>query len=225
MEKFFKIEKCNILRDNKIVINDISIDLDKSICILGESGSYKTFFLNEIYRNHNIFKSNGKIAFYFHYMLKKDVFVKYKSEMNEDLFELYKYLINNNKNLENKFALIRVLMINPDYFLCDDLYRVLDFEELKMVVNYINKKNIKMLYLTSDIESTVLFEYLIVLKNNKIAIEGKTLLVLKEEKIMKLLGFNLPFYVNMSIQLGYYGIINEIYNNEHDLVEALWQLK
>ena len=105
------------------------------------------------------------------------------------------------------------------------IYRVLDFDELKMVVDYINKKNIKMLYLTSDIESTVLFEYLIVLKNNKIAIEGKTLLVLKEEKIMKLLGFNLPFYVNMSIQLGYYGIINEIYNNEHDLVEALWQLK
>lgn len=50
-------------------------------------------------------------------------------------------------------------------------------------------------------------------------------MVLKEEKLMKLLGFSLPFYINMSIQLGYYGLVQEIYMNKEDLEAALWQLK
>ena len=87
------------------------------------------------------------------------------------------------------------------------------------------EQQIKCFYITNQIESTIFFSYLIVIKNNKIAIEGNTLSVLQEEKIMKLLGFSLPFYVNMSIQLGYYGILNKICLTKEELEENIWQSK
>ena len=62
-----------------------------------------------------------------------------------------------------------------------------------------------------------------VLKNQRIAMEGKTASVLKEEKMLKTLGYSLPFYVNMSIQLGYYGLLNQICYSKEELESALWK--
>ena len=70
---------------------------------------------------------------------------------------------------------------------------------------------------------TVYFDYLIVLKNNRVAMEGNTLDILKEEKLMKLLGYSLPFYVNMSIQLGYYGVIRDVCLTKEELGDKLWK--
>ena len=55
------------------------------------------------------------------------------------------------------------------------------------------------------------------------AIEGKTLSVLKEEKLIRRLGFNLPFYVDLSIQLGLYGVVDGMYLNKEDMVSAIWK--
>ena len=85
--------------------------------------------------------------------------------------------------------------------------------------------HILIFYVTNDIEDTVYFDYLIVLKNNNVAMEGKTMLVLKEEKLMKLLGFSIPFYVNMSRQLGYYGLLKDICLSKEELEDKLWPLK
>ena len=62
-----------------------------------------------------------------------------------------------------------------------------------------------------------------VLYNKINAIDGKTLDVLKEEKILKRLGLNLPFYLDLSIQLKLYGLINRTYLNKEDLVKHLWK--
>ena len=78
-------------------------------------------------------------------------------------------------------------------------------------------------YATSCIEDSPSFDYLMIVKNQKIAIEGKTISVLKEEKMLKTLGYALPFYVNMSIQLGYYGLLKQICFTKEELEAALWK--
>jgi hypothetical protein len=55
------------------------------------------------------------------------------------------------------------------------------------------------------------------------AIDGKTLDVLKNEKILKRLGFSLPFMLDLSIQLELYGLINKTYLNKEGLVKNLWK--
>ena len=61
------------------------------------------------------------------------------------------------------------------------------------------------------------------LYNGISAIDGKTLDVLKNEKVLKRLGLSLPFYVDLSIQLKLYGLVNKIYLNKEMLVRNLWK--
>ena len=82
----------------------------------------------------------------------------------------------------------------------------------KRIINY-----------TTQIEETLLLDYLVITHENTIIMEGAKELVLKEEKILKKLGFNLPFIVELSSGLKYYGLINKIYFNSKELVDELWK--
>ena len=54
-------------------------------------------------------------------------------------------------------------------------------------------------------------------------IEGNTQAVLEEERIIKKLGFNLPFIVELSSGLKYYNIVDKIYYDLESLVNYLWK--
>ncbi len=91
--------------------------------------------------------------------------------------------------------------------------KILDLLALRKI-NYIN--------ITSNIEDTLLCDYIYVFDKDKIVMEGKKESVLKEEKILKRLGYSLPFVVDLSLQLNYYNILDKIYFNIESLVHDLW---
>ena len=64
---------------------------------------------------------------------------------------------------------------------------------------------------------------MIVLDKGQIVMEGKTRQILLQEKILKRLGIGLPFYIDLSIQLKLYGLIDNIRLSKEDLVEDLWK--
>ena len=72
-------------------------------------------------------------------------------------------------------------------------------------------------------EDTIYTDYLLVLYDGINAIDGKSLDVLKNEKVLKRLGFDLPFYVDLSIQLELYGLINKMYLNKEAMVKNVWK--
>ena len=53
--------------------------------------------------------------------------------------------------------------------------------------------------------------------------EGEVLSCLKEEKLLKRLGYKLPFIYDLSLQLNYYEVINKIYLDNKSLEEAVWK--
>ena len=105
----------------------------------------------------------------------------------------------------------------------DDLSEIFNYNERVKIFEYLKKNNIKVIYLTSNVEDVVNFPYTMIIYKRKVAIEGYTKLVLEEEKLMKVLGYSLPFYVNLSIQLKYYGLLDKICFNKEELEEALWK--
>lgn len=105
----------------------------------------------------------------------------------------------------------------------DDLLTYIDIDLKKIVVSYLKNNQVNFINITSDMEDTLFTDYLIVLHENMVAIEGETLNVLLEERLLKRLGFNLPFMVDLSIQLKYYGLVDKIYLNQEDLVNELWK--
>lgn len=228
MEKFCHIKLFDLQLDGKKVLQDFSLSFDekKCVCLLGESGSGKSLLLKSLFKNSHLFLSNGKISFYF---LEGKETTNWKKDLRYETLSLdwqnfLEQFLSKKKGFEKRFSLALKLLEQPDYLFSEDLHSFLSFQEMNFFLSFLKSQNITFFCVTNQIENTPFFDYLMVLKNNRIALEGNTIAVLKEEKIMKLLGYSLPFYVNMSIQLGYYGIVDSIYLTKEELEEGIWPL-
>ena len=108
----------------------------------------------------------------------------------------------------------RIVFNNSLYLLKDN--------EKEEIFDLLKKQNIKYINITNDIEETIYCDYILVYDNNNLVIEGKKETILKEEKLLKKLGYGLPFVVDLSTQLNYYGVFTKIYYEMDDLVGDLW---
>ena len=126
----------------------------------------------------------------------------------------------------NDKVLIKILsyaIYNPMYLAIDDLLIYLNEKTKLLLLNYLNYKKILLINVTSDMEDTLFTDYTLCLYKGIIAIDGKSLDVLNEEKLIKRLGFSLPFYLDLSIQLKLYKLIKKNYLNKEGLVKELWK--
>lgn len=94
--------------------------------------------------------------------------------------------------------------------------------EKKVIIELLKKQNINFVNITSNIEDSLLSDYIVVFDENKKVLEGNTEFVLRNEKVLKKLGYGLPFVVDLSIQLTYYDILDKVYYNMDKLTEDLW---
>ena len=155
------------------------------------------------------------------------------SEINAAISEINDYF-NINRILKKKIddlnlndrTLVKILsyaLVKPSYIALDDLLIDLDTRTKILLLNYLNSKEIRLINVTSNMEDVLYTDYIICLYNGISAIDGGTLDVLDNEKILKRLGFDLPFMVDLSIQLQLYGLINKSYLNKEGMVDALWK--
>ena len=119
--------------------------------------------------------------------------------------------------------IITSIINSKEIVIFDDVLSYLSDHYKKIVIGYLKKNKNIFINFTSNIEDVLLVNYLIVLTNSGVAIEGKTIDVLNEEKILKRLGFNLPFVFDLSLQLKSYGVIDKSYTNIDRLVNDLWK--
>ena len=94
--------------------------------------------------------------------------------------------------------------------------------EKKVIIELLKKQNINFVNITSNIEDSLLSDYIVVFDENKKVLEGNTEFVLRNEKVLKKLGYGLPFVVDLSIQLIYYDILGKVYYDMDKLTEDLW---
>ena len=99
---------------------------------------------------------------------------------------------------------------------------VLSNKEKKEIFDLLDKQNINYVNVTSNIEDSLFGDYVIVYDEDMKVLEGNRDVVLKNEKILKKLGFGVPFVVDLSIQLMYYDILDRVYYDVDNLLEALW---
>jgi len=150
------------------------------------------------------------------------------NDIRFDILNLFdcRYLLNKKvltKLDELKIIILGSLATTKSVFVFLNIFSYLDADFKDKLLSYLNSTKKTVINYTSDIEETLLFPYMIVVHNNEVIIEGKTELVLKEEKILKKLGFNLPFIVELSSGLKYYGITNKLYFDSESLVDDIWK--
>ena len=159
--------------------------------------------------------------------------VKRYLELNEFKMNLIPYFDLTpilNKNISSLdlssiiyLKVIASLLNNDGIIVFDDVLSYLEENKKRIVIDYLKKNDITFINITSDTEEILLADYLIVLTNSGVAIEGKTSTVLNEDKLLRRLGFSLPFLFDISLKLKSYDISNKIYSNIDGLVNELWK--
>ena len=139
-----------------------------------------------------------------------DCSTKYLSASEKQIIALTKALINNSK----------VLILDDSMLLMDNKQRDLVFKYLKKI----NTKNkITIINLTSNVEDSIYGKQIAILNNGEIMTKDKKEKVLEKEKDFKQANLNLPFIADLSIKLGYYGLLNKIVLDKNKMVDILWK--
>lgn len=120
--------------------------------------------------------------------------------------------------------ILAFLIVNPRILVLDDLFGWLDKNFKEKLIIFLKNHGITLVNVISDSNDSLYTDYLLVfMKNGRIAMEGPTLAVLKEEKLMHRLGMKIPFMVDLSIQLGYYELLDTILLNKEEMVSQIWK--
>jgi len=129
-------------------------------------------------------------------------------------YQEYKIIDNNftyEELLKNKMVIFFNVLSN------------LSNEELNKLYTFLKKNNIYFINVTNNIEETLFADKLIIYDKDKVLAEGNTLELLQNEKLLKRLGFNLPFIMQLSILLKDYNLTNKIFLNKESLAGELWK--
>lgn len=244
----FKIDKLTFFYDNNLIFNNLNFELpeNKSLSIVGACGSGKTTLLKILNGDINNYEGNitinsniqNKIRvvfselpddisdindFLFNEVLnKEEVYTELNTFFNIDNIIKKKYC---NCSLEEKYLIVilKAVISNPSILGLDNILIYLSKRMKILLLNYINEKDIILINVTSDMEDVIYTDYMIILYQGMSAIDGPVLNVLSNEKIIKRLGFSLPFMIDLSIQLKLYELIDKIYLDKEMLVKALWK--
>lgn len=213
MEKIFGIDKYKFYLSNvttSIIYNNENIK-DKIINELHKSDFFvidtKIFDLNIYVKDYlKNFEFDMKLVPFYNL---KDILTKRFSDLT---FEMQMFV-----------KTIAYICSAKVTIVFDDILTFLNHNQKMLVLKYIKDNNITFINFTSDIDEVLFTKYLIVLSKEGVIIEGNTKSVLKEERILKHNGFNLPFVVDLSYQLKDYGLIDQEYYSVEKLVSDLWK--
>lgn len=219
--------------DNQIIFKNFNMTLNnyKTYSIMGTSGVGKSTlakiiagiipYEGEVLINNEL--SSDKIT-----LVNEEVNVNNINELEIASLLIYfdvedlknKELIKKDKMV---IAIMNALSLKREVLILDNIFNYLDSSFKKKLIKYLKDKKITLINIVSNEEDTLYTDYLVVLYDKGIAIEGPTLAVFKEEKLIRRLGFNLPFYVDLSIQLELYGLLDDIYLNKEAMVKNIWK--
>lgn len=141
-----------------------------------------------------------------------------------DIKDEYAKYFKINEYKDDLYSTIISYLIRPSKLIVlDDVLTYLSNEQKELIIKYLRKNKISLVNITTDVEETLFGTRIIVLDNGEIVMEGSVLSVLNEEKILRRLGFSLPFIFDLSKQLNYYGLLDEIILDREKLVDKLWK--
>ncbi len=104
----------------------------------------------------------------------------------------------------------------------NEIWYYLSKEEKSELLEILKRRNVSFVNITSNVEDVIYSDYVIVYDDDKKILEGNKEMVLRNEKLLKRLGYGIPFVVDLSIQLNYYDIFDIVYYDMDKLTEALW---
>ena len=157
--------------------------------------------------------------------------LKIKKIINDliTFFELEDLISKNTNELTKDEAtylqIIIALVHNPEILILDDAISSLPLqlkEKILLKLKKLNEKGLTIINITSDLETIYDSNKVYLLNNKSIEELGNVEQVFQEDNYLRKLGFKIPFIIDLSIKLKFYGLLDKIYYNLEALEENLW---
>ena len=132
-------------------------------------------------------------------------------------------LSHSNKNL---VSLASILISEPNVLIIDGTLDSLDYVQRVKVIKilkYYHRRGMTIINITHNIEDTLLGDEIMLIDNGRVVLYDDKDNFYKNEKIIKKYGLELPFIVELSIKLKYYNMVDKIYFDMEELVDAIWK--
>ena len=204
MNTVYRKNDITILNKNTLILgadyllkSDIKQELEKSYSVIDTSYSFSAKTVGEAIEKNN-------------FNLKYLESIKTKS-IKELTFDEYYYL-----------AIILLLDDNPKVVVIDNLFGYLNNRQKDSIINICKKNGIRLIVFDNELYYAYTGYEVIVIHKGKLAIKGDFKEVIKEEKILKRLGYKLPFYFDLSLQLKLYGLVGNACYSAEELEQELW---
>lgn len=132
-----------------------------------------------------------------------------------------------NRNAKIKLLLAAVLISQPKVLLLDDICSMMTKNETKEILTVLKKLNkkekITIIMTTDNLDEVIDLDYLYILDQGKIALEGEPVEVLKQDNKINKLGLSIPFMIDLSVKLNDYDLVKDIITDMDRMVEILWK--
>lgn len=146
-------------------------------------------------------------------------------------YKLTKYQKENPNHLEAatkmRMELAKSMVTNPQVLLLDDICHKLDVKSQKEILEIINgikeEQGVTIIMTTSNLEISLISDYLYIIDDGKILLEGTPLEVIQKDNILNRIGLELPFMADLSVKLRDYNLIEKIELDMDRMVNHLWK--
>lgn len=160
-----------------------------------------------------------------------------RSEIDEQIGKVTRllkinYLVDrkiNKLTMSEKAKLLLAVAIihKPKVLLLDNPFCMMkksDRMEMIAILRYlVDHEGLTVLLTSNDLIDALYSDYLYILDNGSIAVEGNPLAVMKEDKLISRLNLELPFMVDLSNKLKLYGLLDEVIIDMDRMVNTLWK--
>ena len=246
-----EINNLTLKRENIVIYDKLNLEINSGVytTIVGPSSSGKTTLFNTIIKGNKNIKVNGNVNYVVTNPDKQIVGrtvekqIKFFMEMNNyskrQISSRFKSIVSYfgidsildkdpyNLSLGEKqlVVLCSILVLDLDILILDNALCRMNRVMKEKVLSYFNKlkkKKITIINFASDVRETIGSDYTI-LVDKKLVFNKKTKEVIKDNKLFEDNHLKLPFLLDITNKLKYYGLVDKNIKDMESLVDELWK--
>lgn len=140
---------------------------------------------------------------------------------------LDKKTIDLTQSEKQEILLVLSLLHKPRILLLDNPFSMMDSNTKakikKALKDYQKNNKLTIVLTTTNLEDTIDTDYLYIINDGDILIEGEPLTVLKEDTMLNHLGLYNSFMVDLSLKLKFYELLDDVELDMDRMVNTLWK--